>query len=163
MDENIAIHKLHNVPDVFQISLIYFKLSLYTIWFLMIGVNISNPQTAVAKICPEIINFQASLKVSSQQYQVYTYSCYFVLICLIAYNYSAIPDSVYWADWNLHGFQWIWSLPRFHFTIFIPKGHFAAYLVGWLYKIIPSIYSDWNKKAHIDLLFVSTSGLLLLC
>lgn len=50
-------------------------------------------------------------------------------------------------------FQCVWSRPRFRFTIFIAKGHFAAYLVGWLYKIIPSIYSDWNKKAHIDLLF----------
>lgn len=60
-------------------------------------------------------------------------------------------------------FQCVWSLPRFHFTIFTPKGHFAAYLVGWLYKTNPSIYSDWNKAAHIDLLFPSTSGLLLLC
>lgn len=47
----------------------------------MTGVNISNPQSAAAKICPGIMNFQVSLKVSFQQYQVYTYSYYFLLIC----------------------------------------------------------------------------------
>lgn len=46
----------------------------------MIGVNISNPQTAVAKISCEIKNFQVSLEVPFQQYQVYAYSCFLLIV-----------------------------------------------------------------------------------
>lgn len=122
----------------------------------------------VAEISPGITNSHFSRSVFSAippAWLSYFYKAYIVIVFYwLVYLFITrmqFQTGFIGLTGSCTAFKSVWSLPSFHFTIFIARGHFAAYLVWCLYKIMPSIYSDWNEKAHVDLLFASTSGLLL--